>query len=90
MAGPFLEIKGRCAIFQKKGEKGQNIRKFVQKYTKFENILKKGSLMHVFIICMKQLEYAPHGLQSLSGDLCDRMCTRQHMHISIYEWKIVL
>ena len=46
--------------------------------------------MHVFITCMKQLEYAPHGLQSLSGDLCDRMCTRQHMHISIYESKIVL
>ena len=30
------------AIFQKKGKKGQNIRKFGQKCTKFENILKKG------------------------------------------------
>ena len=90
MAGPFLENKGMCAIFQKNGEKGQNIWKFVQKCTKFEDILKNGSLIRVFIICMKQLEYAPDGLQSLSGDLCDRMCRRQRMHISIYEWKIVL
>ena len=40
--------------------KGQNIWKFVQKCTKFENILKKGSLMHVTIACMKHLEYALH------------------------------
>ena len=38
---------------QKKGRKGQSIWKFGQKCTKFENILKKGS-----IACMKQLEYA--------------------------------
>ena len=52
-------------IFQKKGkkknrggEKGQKILKFVQKCAKFENILKKGSLMHATMACMKQLEYA--------------------------------
>ena len=50
------------AIFQKKGKKkvknGQNIKKFGQKCTKFENIFKKGSLMFATIACMKQLEYA--------------------------------
>ena len=40
-------------------EKGQNISKFGQKCTKFENILKKGILLHVTIACMKQLEHAP-------------------------------
>ena len=37
--------------FSGKGQK--KVRKFGQKCTKFENILKKGS-----IACMKQLEYA--------------------------------
>ena len=32
-----------CAIFQKRAKKGQNIWKFGQKCTKFENILKKGT-----------------------------------------------
>ena len=45
-------------IFQEKGKKGQNIRKFGQKFTKIENILEKGSLMHAPIPCMKQLEFA--------------------------------
>ena len=44
--GPILESKGMRAIFQKKGKKnvkkGQNISKFGQKCTKFENSLKKG------------------------------------------------
>ena len=40
--GPILERKDMHAIFQKKGEKGQNILKFGQKCTKFENILKKA------------------------------------------------
>ena len=45
--GSILESKGMRAIFQKKGKKkivkkGQNIWKFGQKCTKFENILKKG------------------------------------------------
>ena len=44
------------AIFQKKGKKEQNTWKFGQKCTKFENILKKGSLKHATIACMKQLE----------------------------------
>ena len=42
----------------KKGKKGQNIWKFGQKCTKFENIFKKGSLMRAIILCIKQLEYA--------------------------------
>ena len=51
------------AIFQKKDQKKkrqkrQNIWKFGQKYTKFENIMKKVSLMRATIACMKQLEYA--------------------------------
>ena len=46
------------AIFPKKGKKEQNIWKFGQKCTKFENILKKGSLRHATVACMKQLEYA--------------------------------
>ena len=41
-SGPILESKGMRAIFQKKGKKEQNIWKFEQKYTKFENILKKS------------------------------------------------
>ena len=60
-AGPILEGKGMRAIFQKKGkkwQKGRNIWKFERKCTKFENILKKGSLMRATIACMKQLEYA--------------------------------
>ena len=42
--GPILASKGTCAIFQKKGKKGQNIQTFEQKCTKFENILKNDSL----------------------------------------------
>ena len=45
-------------IFQKKGQKGQNIWKFGQKCAKSESVLKKGSLMRATIACMKQLEYA--------------------------------
>ena len=58
LAGPILESKGIRAIFQKKDKKGQNIWKFGQKCTKFENILKKDSLVRVIIVRMKQLEYA--------------------------------
>ena len=50
--------KGMRAIFQKKGKKAQNIWKFGQKCTKFENILKKGSPICATIAHMKQLEYA--------------------------------
>ena len=61
-AGPILESKGMRAIFHEKGKKGQNIWKFGQKCTRFENILKKGSLMRATIACMKQLEYTLKGL----------------------------
>ena len=59
VAGPILERKGMRAIFQKKRKKGQKKGKikFWQKCTKFENILKKGSLMRAIIARMKQLEY---------------------------------
>ena len=62
LTGPILESKGMRAIFQKKDKKRakkgkifENLGKNVQK---FENILKKGSLMCATIACMKQLEYA--------------------------------
>ena len=58
----YSREKGHLCDFsekaQKKGKTGQNIWKFGQKCTKFGNILKKGSLMHAIITCMKQLEYA--------------------------------
>ena len=57
-AGLILQSKGMLAIFEKKGKKGQNIWKFGQKCTKFENILKKGSPMHATITHIKELEYA--------------------------------
>ena len=50
-SGLILETKGIHAIFQKKGQKmfkdkkdkeEENIKKFGQKCTKFENILKNG------------------------------------------------
>ena len=49
LSGPILESKGVRAIFQKKGKKGQNIWKFAQKCTKFENILKKGKWLRAII-----------------------------------------
>ena len=42
----------------KKDKKGKNVGKFGQKCTKFENVLKKGSLMRAPIALMKKLEYA--------------------------------
>ena len=46
VSGPILEINGMRAIFrnrvEKSQKKGENIEKFEQKCTKFENILKKG------------------------------------------------
>ena len=70
-AGPILESTGVHAFFQKKGKKGQNISKFVQKCTKFENILKKGCLMRVTITCMKQPEYVPCTVNSYVGNKVD-------------------
>ena len=55
---PILESKDMCVIFHKEGKKRQNIWKFGQNCTKFENILKKGSLMHATITRLKQLQYA--------------------------------
>ena len=49
------------AIFQKKGKKGQKRAKYLKiwgKCTKFENILKKGSLVRATMARMKQLAYA--------------------------------
>ena len=53
------------AIFQIKAKKGKifknlgkNVQNFGLRCMKFENILKKGSLMHATIACMKLLEYA--------------------------------
>ena len=58
LSGPILESKGMHAIFQKKGQKVQSIWKLTQKCTKLENILKKASLMHSTIACLKQLKHA--------------------------------
>ena len=46
------------AIFRKKGKKGQHIWKFGQKYTKFENILKKDRWLRNIITRTKLLEKA--------------------------------
>ena len=62
---PILDSKGMRAIFQKRGKKRQNIWKFGQQCTKFENILKKGTLVHATIACMKQQEYALQQMDSL-------------------------
>ena len=54
--------KGMRAIFQKKDKKTtkkmQNVWKFWQKCTNFDNILKNGSLVSAIVARMKQLEYA--------------------------------
>ena len=55
---PILEGKDMHVIYSEKGQKGQTVWKFGQKCTKFENILKKDSLVRVIIVRMKQLEYA--------------------------------
>ena len=70
ISGPILESKNMCAIFQKKGKKGQNILKFVQKCVKFEFFLKKGNLMCATIAQMKQLEY------TLDMDNCKKFLER--------------
>ena len=43
----------------KKGKKEYHIWKFGQKFTKFENILKRGRWLHTIITPNKQLENAP-------------------------------
>ena len=62
-AGPILEIESMRAIFQKKGKKmfkkdkkGQNIWKFAQKWTKFQNVLKKARWLHAINSRNKLLE----------------------------------
>ena len=58
-SGP--KCKGMHVIFQKndkKGKKRAKCLKIRQKFTKFKNILKKGSLMCATVACIKQLEYA--------------------------------
>ena len=41
--GPVLESRGMCAIFHRKEKKIFKKGKNGQKYTKFQNILKKGA-----------------------------------------------
>ena len=55
--GLSWKVRACVWFFRKKAKKGQNIRKFGQKYTKFENILKNGNLMRATIACMKQLGF---------------------------------
>ena len=64
--GPILESRGHPCDFSengqkrqkslKKDEKGQDIWKIGQKYTKLENILKKGRWFCAIIACSKLLE----------------------------------
>ena len=51
-----LFYKGHACDFLEKGQKGQNIWKFGQKCTKFENILKKGRWLSEIIACNKLVE----------------------------------
>ena len=68
--GRTFSRKGMRAIFQKKSKKmfkkEQNIWKFGQKCTKFENILKKGKWLRAIITRNKLLEKA-------LGDLCKQI-----------------
>ena len=59
IAGPILD-RTFVQFYRKRAKNEQNIWKFGQKCTKFENILKKGNLRHVSMTHMKQLEYALH------------------------------
>ena len=52
----FLSQKWQNLKIFKKGKKRQNIWKYGQKCTKFENILKKGRWLHVIIASYKVLE----------------------------------
>ena len=45
LRGPILESKGMCAIFQKKGKKGQNN---VEKGKIFENLGKSAPNLKIF------------------------------------------
>ena len=53
----YFRKKGHARNFsekeQIKDKKGKIFQKFGQKYTKFENTLKKGSFMRAIIACMK-------------------------------------
>ena len=61
-------------FFRKRAKKLQNIGKFGQKCTKFENILKKGSLMHATI--SKQA--------SKQVSICNRNKTMKEKNIHVY------
>ena len=54
--------------FSEKGQKRTKYLKIWAKCTKFENILKKGSLMCATIASMKQLEYALNSESALSEE----------------------
>ena len=53
ITGPILEKKGMGAIFQRKGKeilkKGKILENLGKNNPKFENILKKGTWLHVII-----------------------------------------
>ena len=54
----WCKTEGHVCNFSEKGQKRANIWKFGQKCTKFEDILKKCSLMCATITSMKQLQHA--------------------------------
>ena len=56
----FRKMAKKVKKMLKKGGKGQNIWKFGQNYTKFENILKKGRWSSATIRQNKPLENALH------------------------------
>ena len=51
---PFFRKKDKKML--KEGKKEQNIWKFGEKYTIFENMLKKGKRLHAIIACNNLLE----------------------------------
>ena len=53
-----MQFLRKMAKKKKKVKKGENIWKFGQKCTKFEDILKKGRWLHVIIARNKLLEKA--------------------------------
>ena len=58
--GPILESKGLRAAFQRKGQKRAKYLKIWAKMSKFENILKKGSLVRATIACIETARICPN------------------------------
>ena len=79
----ILESKGMCVIFQKKDKKGQiNVKKRATylkmwgKYTKFENVLKKGRWLRAIMAHNKLLEKALYRLYALDFDWSKCLCIK--------------